>query len=151
ELTSRPAASAAFLDLPTAAQPHFTPDVAGAYQARLVVIDSLGTTSIAGYVNASVAACSASNLAWTPVGPDFRSPSFQEPEGTAGAAAHIGTRVTMTANFQDPKGSCGAGDPVPFAYQWALVSRPAGSAAQLDSGTAAMPAFVPDVPGDYQV
>src|SRR5258708_1070204 len=145
------------LDDPTAATPHFTPDVAGAYQVALVVRDSHGLSSTKAVLNLNVAPCGTSNLAWN--GAPELTPALIEPGGAtltaslAGGAwtgAFVGTIVAVNAGFVDPPG-CGTAAVQPFTYQWALVSRPAGSAAHLDSSTLAIPSFVPDLPGDYQV
>ena len=154
---SKPVGSAAMLDNPTAAAPRFTPEVAGAYQAALVVRDSHGLSSTKAFLNLNLAPCGTSNLAWN-AAPEL-TPALTEPGGAtltasiAGGAwtgAFAGTSVTMSAGFLDPPG-CGTAAVQPFTYQWALVSRPPGSTAHLDSSTAAKPGFVPDLPGDYQV
>ena len=154
---SKPLSSAAVLDNPTAAAPRFTPDVAGAYQAALVVRDSHGLSSTKTFLNLNLAPCGTSNLAWN-AAPEL-TPVLTEPGGAsltasfAGGAwngAFAGTRVALSAGFLDPPG-CGIAAVQPFTYQWALVSRPQGSAAHLDSSTSAQPGFVPDLPGDYQV
>lgn len=157
-LSGRPLASTAAIDNPAAAAPKFTPDVAGVYQVTLVVTDSRGQRSAPGFVNLTVAPCGTSLLAWNPA-PEL-SPSFQEPDGSAASTpafaggawtgAFVGTRVTMAAGFTDPPG-CGTAGVTPYTWQWAIVSRPAGSAAQLDSSSGATPGFVPDLPGDYQL
>ena len=153
----RPAGSLATFDNPTAAAPVFTPDVAGAYQAALVVRDSHGIASTKAVLNLGVAPCGSSNLTWSTT-PEL-TPAYTEPNPTAALAAFsggvwtgafVGTSVAMKAGFVDPPG-CGTAAVLPFAYQWALVSQPPGSAAHLDSGTSAMPSFVPDLPGDYQI
>ena len=154
---SKPANSAATLDNPAAQFAKFTPDVAGAYQAMLVVRDAHGVPSTPAVINLNVAPCGTSNLAWN-AAPELN-PALTEPDGSSPAAtltggvwtgAFVGTSVTMSAGFVDPPG-CGSVTVQPYAYQWALVSRPSGSTAHLDSSNAVHPALVPDLSGDYQV
>ena len=154
---SRPAGSAALLDNFTSATPSFTPDVAGAYQVALVVRDSHGLSSTKAILNLNAAPCGTSNLTWN-TAPEL-TPALTEPGGAVLTAsfsggvwtgAFTGTSVAMTAGFLDPPG-CGSLTVQPISYQWALVSRPTGSAANLDSASAVHPSFVPDLPGDYQV
>src|SRR5206468_12733285 len=120
------------------ASPTFTPDVAGNYQARLIVTDSRGLESAPAFINVNVAPCGVSNLAWstTPL-----SASLQEPDGTDITALHksyIGTRATLAASFTDAQG-CGIVPTAPYRYQWALVLQPARSQAVLDDTAAAGP------------
>lgn len=65
-------------------------------------------------------------------------PVVQVPQQVA-----LGATVTL-----DASGSTDAEDAV-LTYQWALVSRPAGSAAALDSADSPQPHFVPDAGGNY--
>src|SRR5207244_11291902 len=55
------------------------------------------------------------------------------------------------ASFADPNVACGATNLLPFSYAWSFIQKPSGSAAQLDSPTAATPSFVPDKQGTYQI
>ena len=147
QLAGKPLASHALLDDPMAASPKFTPDVAGAYQVKLVVKDSAGLASLPAWTTVVVAPCGSSSITWNAV-PITK--SFQEPDGSAGTQANAGTRVTLGAQFTDVPSACSLAV-APFQVRWAIVSRPAGSSAQLTSSTAASPAFVADVPGSYQL
>ena len=150
QLTSRPPSSQSVVANPTATQTAFTPDVAGAYQVQLVVTDGLGLRSLPVYRTVTIAPCTSSVLAWDPATPITA--TYVEPDGsTVTPLAYRGSVVTLGARFTDTSPACNATATAPFSYRWALVARPAGSSAALSSASAAGPAFVPDVPGDYQV
>lgn len=150
QMTSRPPSSQSVVADPTAAQTAFTPDVAGAYQVQLVVTDGLGLVSLPVYRTVTIAPCSSSTITWDPATPITA--SFVEPDGiTVTPLAYRGSVVTLGTRLTDQSPACNGTATAPYAYRWALVARPAGSNAQLSSATAAGPAFVPDVPGDYQV
>lgn len=75
--------------------------------------------------------CSLNRAPSAAAGPDQRVP--------------VGQPVSLNGN--------GSSDPDndPLGYSWQLVSRPAGSAAQLTGGGTVSPSLVPDLPGDYDV
>lgn len=127
-LTAKPNGSAAVLTGANSPKPTFTADVAGIYVASLVVNDgSLSSAVAVGSVTAS-----AVNLAPVAVvGPD-QNVSVKKP-----------TLVNLEGRFSyDPNRD-------PVTYQWALLSKPAGSLAALSSNTVAAPTFTADVAGTY--
>ena len=125
-LPSRPAGSTATLAGATSAAPTFTADAAGTYVASLVVNDGkVSSTASTVMVTAAVA-----NVA---------------PVANAGPGQNV-----LIANVVTLDGSASSdanGDPLTFA--WSLTSRPAGSAAALNSTTSAKPTFTADVAGTY--
>ncbi len=150
QLTSRPPSSQAVVANPSATQTGFTPDVPGAYQVQLVVTDGLGLASLPVYRTVSIAPCTSSTIAWDPATPITA--SYVEPDGSTGTPlAYQGSVVTLGTRLTDSSPACNALATAPYSYRWALVARPAGSGAKLSSASAAGPALVPDVPGDYQV
>ena len=126
--TARPNGSAAALSGATAANPTFTPDLAGSYVFSLVVSD--GRESSAAAAVTVTATAPATNAA---------------PVAHAGSAQSVivGTVVTL-----DGSGSSDA-DHDQLTYKWAFTSRPDGSQAALSITTAVKPAFTPDVAGTY--
>ena len=125
-LTSVPAGSAATLSSPSAVKPTFTVDRPGTYTAQLMVND--GTVLSAGdTVNVTT-----SNVA---------------PVANAGPpqTVTVGQLVVLNGG-----GSSDAdGDALTFA--WSIITRPAGSTAQLSNPTAVGPSFTPDRDGDFVV
>jgi hypothetical protein len=74
-------------------------------------------------------------------------PANQAPTANAGADQTVSVGATVALNgagSSDPDGDA-------LTYQWAFVSRPAGSAAALSSATAAAPTFVADRAGTYLI
>jgi hypothetical protein len=123
---SIPSGSAATLSNPTAAKPTFMADKAGQYVVQLLVND--------GTVNSTpdtvTIAAAAGNIA--PVanaGPD--------------QAVAVGASVILDGSVSHDV------DKNAVTYQWALTTKPAGSAAALANSTTAMPNFVADVAGQY--
>ena len=150
-LVSKPSGSAAFFTNPAqdpAAGPAvFTPDVPnGTYQVQVVVTDSTGLKSPAGFFSVFTNSCGSnapvlSSASASVTGPD------------------VGTAVTLTAAGSDPDntGKCvpPLATPQGLSYQWTLVSRPSGSGAALSVVTTTpadghVASFTPDVIGSYQ-
>lgn len=123
-LISKPAGSAAFLSSTSVPNPAFVADKAGDYVAQLIVNDGHF------YSTASTVTISSSSVA---------------PIAEAGHAQHatVGTAIQLDGSGSYDPGGAG------LTYAWALISRPAGSAAALSSSTAQKPSFTPDVAGDY--
>lgn len=108
---------------------HFTPDVAGTYELKLVVDD--GTDVGRDYVEIRVID-PANTAPVADAGPDFT--------GSVGANAAL----DGTASY-DPDGD-------PLTYRWTLRTSPAGSTlsnSSINNRTTASASFVPDVEGSY--
>ena len=123
---SMPAGSAATVSNPTAAAPSFLADKAGLYVLQLVVND--------GTVNSTpdtvtIAAAAGNTAPLANAGPD-QTVGVGASVILDGSASHDVDRNALT-------------------YQWALTTKPAGSAAALGNSTTAMPNFVADVAGQY--
>ena len=115
---SVPSGSAATLSNPTAAMPSFVADKAGQYVAQLVVND--------GTVNST---------------PD--TVSIAAAAGNTAPVANAGLDQTVAVGASvilDGSASRDA-DRNALSYQWALTTKPAGSAATLSNSTTAMPNF----------
>ena len=125
-LTSKPTGSAATLVGATTARATFTADVAGTYDARLVVHEG-GVSSAPDTVRIT---CGPGNL--TPIadaGPD--------------RTELLGTPVMLDGTgSRDPNGK-------PITYAWRVVTQPAGSQAVLLSATSKTSSFTPQVAGPY--
>ena len=121
-----PEGSKAVLVSSATAQPNFVADVAGAYALRLVVSDGkLSSSPALVVVTASV--------------------KNEAPVASAGANQSVlkGGMVTLDGTASsDPNRNI-------LDFNWALVSRPQGSAAVLSSLTAIKPTFLADVAGTY--
>ncbi|NNG03294.1 MAG: hypothetical protein HKM95_04250, partial [Inquilinus sp.] len=125
-LIARPAGSVAGLSDPTAAAPSFTLDAVGLYVAQLIVDDgklaSRPDTVVVSIANLPPVA---------DAGPD--------------ASVFVGDVVTLDGTgSSDP-------DENDLAYLWTIVSRPAGSVAELSGAATANPTIVPDRAGSYVV
>ena len=125
--TSRPAGSLAALNNPTSVGPSFTADLPGTYAVQLIVSDP--------FVSSAADSVTISTTNSAPVanaGPD-----------QLGVA--VGSTVTLTgAGSSDADGQA-------LTFSWSLLSKPAGSAAELSSVTAVNPMFTGDLAGDYLV
>ena len=123
---SVPAGSASVLSSTGLPQPTFTPDIAGAYIARLVVNDGKASSAESAVTVTAVAA----NL---------------KPIADAGQAQFVllGSNVTLDGTASsDPNRD-------PIVYSWTLLNRPSGSAAILNSSILPKPTFVADIAGIY--
>jgi hypothetical protein len=123
---SIPSGSAATLSNPTATTPSFVADKAGPYVVQLVVND--------GTVNSTpetvtIAAAAGNTAPVANAGPD-QTVAVGASVILDGSASHDVDRNALT-------------------YQWALTTKPTGSAAALANSTTAMPNFVADVAGQY--
>lgn len=125
-LPVRPAGSVAAIGNPRTARSRFIPDKPGGYVARLVVSDEHGESDPAAIAVSTVNAPPVANA-----GPDRADLPMHQPFDLDGSASW------------DPEGK-------PLRFRWSLIFRPAGSAAQLQSVTAAT-TITPDVPGEYIV
>ena len=125
-LTATPAGSTASLNTPNSVRATFTPDVAGAYTATLVVRangmdsppDAISITAVTGNV-APVANA----------GPD-RDAGPSRPIILDGTASHDPNNSTVT-------------------YNWRIVEQPPGSHPTLTNATSATPTFTGDIQGRY--
>ena len=128
--SSAPSGSQAQLSNPTSPSPTLTVDLAGTYTFTVVATDSRGLSSEPAGVVVQTATCAPQIAAFSP-----------NP-----ASAIIGNAKALTAPAVTD--NCVA-SPV-IAFQWRLVSRPAGSNATLSGSTTATAMFTPDLIGDYQ-
>lgn len=127
-LTSTPAGSMAALNNVSLATPTFVADVEGTYEAELIVDD--------GSVNSSADAVTVVALE-----------ANTAPIAHAGLEQSVKTGATVTL---DGSASVDAdGDAI--AYEWAIISAPASSAASLNSSTTVDPSFTADVEGSYTI
>jgi hypothetical protein len=127
-LTSKPSGSTASLRSPNSARATFTPDVAGAYTATLVV-QANGVVSQPDTVSIT---CSTGNIA---------------PRANAGpdrSAAPGGTITLDGTASRDPNNTS-------LTYSWRIVTQPSGSTPVLSNATTATPTFRADVLGVYTV
>lgn len=123
-LVALPAGSTATLQDAHTATPSFTADEPGTYVVSLVVVDDDLLASAADTV-----AISSTNLApTTDAGPDV--------------VGVVGQATTLEGAALDPEGD-------DIAWQWTIVSAPAGSAASLTNDTTATASIMPDVVGVY--
>ena len=127
-LTAKPAGSTASLSSPNSVRATFTPDVAGAYTASLVVQangvasqpDTVSLTAVTGNV---------------------------APVANAGidrSAAPNGTITLDGTASHDPNNTA-------VTYSWRIVQQPPGSNPVLSNATTATPTFRADVPGVYVI
>lgn len=121
-----PQGSRAVLVGSATSQPYFVADVAGVYTLRLVVSDGqLSSSAAVVVVTASV--------------------KNEAPVASAGANQSVvkGALVTLDGTSStDPNRNI-------LTFSWAMVSRPAGSAAVLSSASSVKPTFVADQAGSY--
>jgi hypothetical protein len=128
EISSKPIGSTAALSDSASARPVITPDVVGSYEVRLIVNDGK-TDSPAVTFTFSVAR--GNNPPVARAGDDL----------TAVNGAQVVLNGTASS---DPDGDL-------ITYRWALVSRPADSAAALGGADTPRPFFTPDLSGPYVV
>jgi hypothetical protein len=125
-LFSKPTNSTATLSSTATPKPTFTPDLAGAYVASLVVNDGkVSSSTVAVTVTASTA-----NSA---------------PVANAGTNQNVTVGALTTL---DGSASTDA-DRDALTYTWTLMSKPTGSASALSSTSSPKPTFTPDVAGSY--
>ena len=127
-MSSKPVTSAASLDSLSAVKPTFTADVAGTYVATLLVSDGKISSELSSVtITASVA--------------------------NAPPVAHAGRAMTVVAGMgimlYGSESSDANGDILIF--KWSLVSKPAGSTAQLLDVNSVRPYLSMDLPGAYEV
>ena len=123
---SIPSGSTAALSSAISPNPKFTADVAGTYSVILTVNDGKVEST------ASVVTITASAANSAPV-------------ANAGLSQNVPLSTTVTL---DGTGSTDANNDF-ITYKWALITKPAGSIAQLASATTAKPTFRTDVSGTY--
>ena len=126
-LTTRPAGSAAVLASATSPRPSFNADVSGTYVATLIVNDGLADSAPVTVLVVSAAA----NV---------------RPVANAGQSQNllVGGLVLL-----DGSASRDGNPGDTLTYRWAITHRPSGSAAALNSASAARPSFAADVAGLY--
>jgi hypothetical protein len=127
-LLAVPAGSQAALQDGQSVQPRLVADLPGQYVVQLIVndgqLDSVPSTLL-------VTAGPGNSPPTADAGPD--------------QAVVAGDGVTLDGGLSaDPDGD-------PLTFQWAVLSRPAGSAAALSDPTAQAPTFTADLPGTYVV
>jgi len=127
-LTTIPQGSTATLEWATTVYPRFSSDVPGTYIATLIVTDSQGNASAPATVTIST----------------LNSPPVAD-AGSDQAIIAIGTTVTLNgSNTFDPDGD-------DISLFWTIVSKPAGSMAELDSLITPQTSFIADVQGTYEI
>jgi len=135
ELLQQPAGSLATLNNASSQTPSLTPDRAGDYTVRLIVTDSTGLSSPVKTIVITVPNCGAN-----------------APTVTASADSPVvqpTSTVHLSAVALDADIACGVAQT--FTYQWAISSKPAGSAAVLSNSTASNPTLTPDAVGIYEL
>lgn len=125
-LTNLPTSSIATLSDSTSSSPQFTADVAGIYEATLVVNDGSEDSAISTVMITAQTANSA-------------------PTANAGINQNITTTAAVTL---DGSASSDA-DGDTLAYLWALTSVPTGSSASITDQTLVAPMFTADRDGSY--
>lgn len=128
-MQSKPAASAAGIDIPSSIKPTFVADVAGTYVATLIVNDGKVNSELSSVtITASVANA--------------------RPVANAGSSLTVASDITEV--LLDGSASSDAnGDSL--TYKWSLLSKPASSNAQLLDPASARPSLRIDKVGEYVV
>jgi len=125
-LTNLPTSSAATLSDSTRSSPQFTADLAGIYEATLVVNDGSEDSTISTVMITAQTANSA-------------------PTANAGVDQNITTTAAVTLN-----GSASSdADGDTLTYSWALTTTPSGSSASIIDQTLVAPMFTADLDGSY--
>jgi len=125
-LVIKPTDSTAVLLFPNSPNPKFTADKAGSYGLGLVVNDGK-TDSVMGVITVTAY------------------PANTPPVAVAGDNQNVALNTVVALNGS---GSTDA-NADPLTYKWALIYKPATSAADLSSKTIFNPTFTGDVPGTY--
>ena len=125
-LANLPASSTANLSDSTRSSPQFTADLAGIYEATLVVNDGSEDSTISTVIITAQTTNSA-------------------PTANAGIDQNITTTAAVTL---DGSASSDA-DGDTLAYSWALISTPIGSSASIIDQTLVAPMFTADLDGSY--
>lgn len=136
-LSARPAGSNAALNATDLSAPSFVPDVAGEYQLQLVVVDAAGNRSATAGAVVSVSECRA------PPTVKIVSPSGVVSGRSFGLSAEV-----RNPNAPGIDGRCTAAV-APYAFEWAMLSKPPSSSATLSAPRSAAPSIVADVAGTY--
>jgi len=125
KIDSGPAGSTAYFDDPTKAKPQFMPDKKGVYVCSLVVNNSVFDSGI-DYVTIVV----------------YNNPPVAR-AGDNVTIADLGGSTTLQGSLSyDPDGQ-------DLTYDWAVISRPYGSTADVSDAAIADPSFTPDKKGAY--
>ncbi|HEB90923.1 MAG TPA: hypothetical protein ENI85_15220 [Deltaproteobacteria bacterium] len=119
-----PNGSTAALSNAGAIMPHFTVDRPGRYEIELIVDDGTGESP-----------------------PDLVFVDTENSAPVADPGPNQTVRVGDIARLDGTASNDVDGDPLGFS--WALIARPAGSAAELDDPSATNPGFAVDRPGSY--
>ncbi len=135
-LVNAPAGSTVSLNNPGVSSPSFVPDLAGAYLVSLLVIDAAGNASAPVNGKVAVANCTA--------------PPTIISIAVVGGVTGLPVALSASVSDLNSGGACTAGI-TPYAYDWSLIARPAGSVAALNNGAAFSPSFTPDAAGTYSV
>jgi hypothetical protein len=125
---STPAGNTATLNNANTATPSFTPNVSGAYVVQLIVTDDADNDSELVFVTLS-------SLNMAPTADATATPMLPL----------LGQSVTLDGSTStDPDGDA-------IYYQWAITSKPVGSAASLANANSAVASITPDVSGTYEM
>jgi hypothetical protein len=125
---STPAGNTATLNNANTATPSFTPNVSGEYVVQLIVTDDADNDSEPVFVTLS-------SLNMAPTADATATPMLPL----------LGQLVTLDGSgSSDPDGDA-------ISYQWAVTSKPVGSAASLTNATSAIASITPDVSGTYEM
>ncbi|HEX7895364.1 MAG TPA: PKD domain-containing protein, partial [Terriglobales bacterium] len=121
-----PPGSQASLSNPNSVKPTFVADVLGTYVLQLVVNDGTvnGVPAIVTITSSDV--------------PPVANPGLAQ-------SVNVGSIATLNGSASTDS------DNQPLTYQWALLSKPAGSATALSQPTSATPYFTADVRGEYVI
>jgi hypothetical protein len=125
---STPAGNTATLNNADTATPSFTPNVSGEYVVQLIVTDDADNDSEPVFVTLS-------SLNMAPTADATATPMLPL----------LGQSVSLDGSASsDPDGDA-------ISYQWAVTSKPVGSAASLTNANSAVASITPDVSGTYEM
>jgi hypothetical protein len=125
---SSPDGSAASLSDATIVNPTFVADLDGQYTLELTVADSEPQSAVD---SVTITAETANSVPVADAGPD----------------QNVATNSIVSLNGSASSDADNDG----LSYQWAIQTKPQGSAAQLDDATAGTPSFTADVDGTYVI